>query len=269
MKNIGHYSKEKFLTFSLPEQLKAIDKLTLALEQAISEEPERKRLIEHILELCGSLKEAMPAKLSMFTAELNPHLSAHQVLNKLYYYHEKALRKDSLLSIRTGDGSVQANPAARHKAAQITIICDNLRSVFNIGSLFRSTECLGIAEILLCGISAVPVHPNLSKTAMGTESLVAWQHFSETKDAIAYCKVKGMHIYALETVDEAVSVFDAVYSFPLALLIGNESLGIEASNLKLCDYYVTLPQLGWKNSLNVGVATTSALYQIIFGANNG
>ncbi|MDD2230570.1 MAG: TrmH family RNA methyltransferase, partial [Candidatus Cloacimonetes bacterium] len=168
--------------------------------------------------------------------------------------------------IRRGDGNISADSGAMQKAAQVTIICDNLRSVFNLGSIFRSAECLGVAEILLCGISAKPSHPNLAKTAMGTQSLVAWRHFLDTKEAISHCRNKGMHIYALETVNEASSVFNTLYSFPLALVIGNESLGIEPATLELCDSYISLPQLGWKNSLNVGVATAAALYQIIFGA---
>jgi tRNA G18 (ribose-2'-O)-methylase SpoU len=64
----------------------------------------------------------------------------------------------------------------RQKAAQICIICDNLRSVFNVGSLFRTAECLGVGEVLLCGISPTPQHSNMEKTAMGTQSLVAWRH---------------------------------------------------------------------------------------------
>ncbi len=269
MKSLEHYSKEKFLSFSFTQQYHALNKLILALEQVLNQDQERQRLIAHILELCSLLSEPKPAKLGLFTAELHPSLSAHQVLNKLYYYHDEALRKDSQLSIRTGDGSVLAEPEARQRAAGITIICDNLRSVFNIGSLFRSAECLGVSELLLCGISSNPLHPNMPKTAMGTQSLVAWQHFADTKEAIAYCKAKNMHIYALETVSEATSVFRTSYCFPMAVVIGNESLGIEPETLKLCDSYITLPQLGWKNSLNVGVATTAALYQIIFGANNG
>jgi len=253
MKSLEHYSEEKFSSFSFEQQCHALDKLIHALEQALNNDLERQRLISHILERCKLLQEAMPAKLTLFTDGLHPQLSAHQVLNKLYHYHEEALRKDSQLSIRTGDGSVHADPEVRHKAAQITIICDNLRSVFNIGSLFRSA----------------PSHPNMPKTAMGTQSLVSWQHFTDTKDAISYCKAKNMHIYALETVNEAVSVFKTAYRFPMALVIGNESLGIEPETLELCDAFITLPQLGWKNSLNVGVATTAALYQIIFGAYNG
>jgi tRNA(Leu) C34 or U34 (ribose-2'-O)-methylase TrmL len=266
MKAIGHYSKEKFLSFPLVEQRKAIDKLIDALELALTDELERQRLIAHILELFAMLNGKASPDMKLFAFGLHPQLSAHQVLNKLCYYHGESIRKDSQLSIRKGDGSVPKDIEAKQKAAQVTLICDNLRSVFNLGSIFRSAECLGVAEILLCGISAKPSHPNLAKTAMGTQSLVAWRHFLDTKEAISHCRSKGMHIYALETVNEASSVFSTDYSFPLALVIGNESLGIEPSILELCDSYICLPQLGWKNSLNVGVATAAALYQIIFGA---
>jgi tRNA G18 (ribose-2'-O)-methylase SpoU len=105
----------------------------------------------------------------------------------------------------------------------------------------------------------------MAKTAMGTESLLPWRYFPSTAEALAACREEGKCIYALETAHEAKSVFNSKFSLPLALVIGNESLGIESCILQLCDETITLPQLGWKNSLNVGVATAAALYQIIFG----
>ncbi|HPX10217.1 MAG TPA: TrmH family RNA methyltransferase, partial [Candidatus Cloacimonas sp.] len=134
---------------------------------------------------------------------------------------------------------------------------------------FRTSECLGIGKIILCGITPTPEHSNMPKTAMGTEKLVAWKYFSTTSEAIAFSHQEGLYIYALETIDKAKSVFETIYRLPLAIVIGNEALGIEASILELCDEFITLPQLGWKNSLNVGVAAGIVLYQIIFGGFNG
>ncbi len=266
MKPRAIYSVEKFLSFSDEKQILAIDKLISALEQNIANDAERQRLIEHILLLCNNITYPVPQKLQDLLKELHPTLSPHQVLNKLNFYSEAAMRKDSQIPIRTGDGSLSFNPVLRAKAAQITLICDNLRSVFNIGSVFRTAECLGIGQILLCGICPTPIHSNMAKTAMGTEAIVSWQYFKTTIDAIQHCRLIGFYIYAQETAKDAVSVFDTHAKLPLAIVIGNESLGIDPEALKLCDEIICLPQLGWKNSLNVGVATAVTLYQLIFGA---
>ncbi len=260
------YSKAKFLSFSPEQQIKALDKLIKALEGSLADHYESGRIMAHILELRELLSEPGPAKLQVFLRELRQGLSPHQILNKLYFYHEGALRKDSQLAIRTGDGHQVPDPQLRKKASKITVICDNLRSVFNVGSLFRTAECLGIGKILLCGICPTPEHGNMEKTAMGTQVLVPWEYFSTTEEAIKYCRDLNYKIYALETLAEAQSVFAASYELPLALLIGNESLGIEPKLLPLCDAYLSLPQLGWKNSLNVGVAAAITLYNIMFGA---
>lgn len=265
MKNSLFYAKAKFLSFSPEQQFKALDKLISALEMSLANHDESGRIVAHILELRELLTEPVPEKLQVFLRELRQGLSPHQLLNKLYYYHEGALRKDSQLSIRSGDGSIDADPLLRQKAARLSIICDNLRSVFNVGSLFRTAECMGIGEILLCGISPTPLHSNMEKTAMGTQSIVKWRQYESTEEAITDCRQRGLTVYALETVQGATNVFEAKYRLPLALLIGNESLGIEPNLLKLCDEYLYLPQLGWKNSLNVGVATAICLYQIIMG----
>jgi len=265
MKLLASYSTEKFLSFTPDRQLQAIDKLIQALEQNIAAETERQRIIMHILQLCQLLKEPPTMKLQTFIRELHPALSPHQVLNKLFYYSDGAMRKDSQIPIREGDGSITINPELRARAAKISLICDNLRSVFNVGSLFRTAECLGIGQILLCGISPTPQHSNMAKTAMGTEVIVPWQHFETTADAIYHSRSLGCHIYALETGEEAKPVTGFRAQYPMSIVIGNESLGIDPVALKHCDDVLCLTQLGWKNSLNVGVAAAITLYQLIFG----
>ena len=269
MKSAPLYSCNKFLSFSLEKQYKAVDKLILAMEAALGKETELSSLICHLKKLADLLKPPLPDKLRCFLDGLRLDSSPPQLLKLLNTYHDAALRKDSQLFIRKGDGSSQGNPEQGAKAAQITLICDNLRSVFNVGTMFRNAECLGLGQILLCGITPTPVHANISKTAMGTEMLVPWQHFTDTGEAILYCRNRGQTVYALETVAQAASVFNTSFQYPLAMVVGNESLGIEPKYLELCDAVVTLPLLGWKNSLNVGVAAAAALYQIVFGETNG
>jgi len=269
VKYLAYYTDHKFQTFSLDQQIKALDKLIGVLEQNLANPESRIQIIEHILNLRALIEMPIPEDLQFFLKELNPRLSPHQLLNKIFFYRQGALRKDSQMAIPTREGKNTIDWEIRQKAKQITVICDNLRSVFNVGSLFRTSECLGIGKIMLCAITPTPQHSNMTKTAMGTEIIVAWSYFSNTSEAIASCHQEGLFIYALETVDKAKSVFEADYQFPLAVVIGNEALGIESSILELCDEFITLPQLGWKTSLNVGVAAGITLYQILWGGHNG
>lgn len=265
MKQPNYYNPDKFIGFTADQQSKAIHKLILALELVYTEEAEKQRIIAHLLQLIPMCRQGLTDRVQDFMHDLHPHINPHVLLYKLHSYTVEQVRKDSQMAIRKGDGSICTDPELRHKTQQVSLICDNLRSVFNVGSLFRSAECLGLGEILLCGICPTPDHTNMSKTAMGTETMVPWQHFSSTAEAISSCRNSGKRIYALETVNGASSVFAQACKIPMALVVGNESLGIEPETLALCDEIISLPQLGWKNSLNVGVATAVALYQIIFG----
>jgi len=259
------YGSIKFASFTLPEQIKAIDKLITELELCLANDKHSRAIIDNIRELHPLVKGVLPDNMDAFICALSPTINAHELLQPISDYFGGCTRKDNQIFIKTGDGQPDNLPEYSSRAAGITLVCDNLRSVFNVGSLFRSAECLGLSELLLCGISPDPGHPNMSKTAMGTETKVKWQHFDSTGEALDYCRKQGMSIYALETVDGAGNVFTTSYTMPMALVIGNESLGICPRVLGLCDNYIKLPMLGWKNSLNVAVATTTALYHIVFG----
>lgn len=269
MSPVSSYGIIKFSKFNHSEQIKAIDKLIGELELCLSDSVKYRAVVDNILELLPLLKGELPIKLQAFVQAISHNMTAHELLQPLSEYFSSCTRKDNQLAIKTGDGQPDDLPEHSNRAAEITLVCDNLRSVFNVGSLFRSAECLAIAEVLLCGISPLPSHPNMSKTAMGTETKIKWQHFTSTEDAISYCREKGLNIYALETVCEAKSVFETTFTLPMALVVGNESLGISPEVLSMCDHYIKLPMLGWKNSLNVSVASTAALFHIVFGEKHG
>jgi tRNA G18 (ribose-2'-O)-methylase SpoU len=261
------YSREKFCNFSFDAQLKAIAKLLKELEQNLANAEYRTQLIEQIQSLKALCKQALPPKMQDLVQDLPQ--DPHRLLRALAQYHSDAMVKDDQILLRVGDGSVEADPVHLAAAAQITVVADNLRSVFNVGSLFRVCECLAIGELVLCGISPDPRHPNMEKTALGTCSRVKWSHADSTLDAVKALSANGYRIYALETADPSGSVFDVDFAMPLALVVGNEALGIDPAVLKECDEIVHLPVLGWKNSLNVSVASSIALYQILFGGKHG
>jgi len=125
MKFSACYSATKFKAFTYEEQIKALHKLILCLEQNLSNPEKRLSIIDHLLKLSQLVDEPLPQKMHFFLKELNPRLSPHQLMNKLYFYLEGSLRKDGSMSLRIGDGKISADPFLRKKAKQITVICDN------------------------------------------------------------------------------------------------------------------------------------------------
>ena len=166
--------------------------------------------------------------------------------------HAEAYRDEDIVVLNQ-DGLSKRDDSLYQNAQDMVVILEDLRSSFNVGSIFRTSECLGIKELWLCGITSKPGDKSLAKTAMGTEGRMAWKTFDSAVEAVKAAKKQGRGVYALETVETARSVFEAEYEFPLALVVGNEALGISQDVLALCDEYIS-PDARLENSLNVGVA---------------
>jgi tRNA(Leu) C34 or U34 (ribose-2'-O)-methylase TrmL len=136
----------------------------------------------------------------------------------------------------------------------VDVICDNIRSAFNVGSIFRTADGLGVRKIYLCGYTATPENPKVLKTTMGTERYCHWEQRAYTRDVIHELKQQGSRIIALETLRDSVSVFDQDWSLPCALLLGNERFGLPPDLVAEADDRCHIPMYGRKNSLNCGVA---------------
>lgn len=266
MKFIARYSPEKFQNFSFDAQIKALNKLLTELEYELANPANRLSLIQQVQQLYPLCKKALPERMDSLICNLPT--DPFRLLRALSAYQGDKTLKDSQIRLKTGDGNTRADPDSIKRAAQITVIADNLRSVFNVGSLFRIAECLSIGKLILCGISPTPQHPNMAKTALGTSERVPFSYRESTMDAVMELKSTGHKVYALETAEPSQSVYKAEFDLPLALVVGNEALGIDPKVLSLCEEIVYLPVLGWKNSLNVSVAASVALYQIMFGGRN-
>ena len=143
------------------------------------------------------------------------------------------------------------------------MICDNIRSLENIGSIFRTADALGVDKIFLCGISGNPPHHKISKTALGAEKTIAFEHHWQIWRIIDKLKKDKVQIVALEQDKKAVLYTKFKPKFPLALIIGNEVKGISKKTLKKADKIIYLPMRGKKESLNVSVAFGVAGYEII------
>jgi tRNA(Leu) C34 or U34 (ribose-2'-O)-methylase TrmL len=267
MKYLHHYHPSKFSSFSPERKLKAIDRLLLALDEAMGDEAGREELVRHILDCLELMDPDTPPELGILKAALVPSLELRELSQALDLYRRgrDSRMSDADMKVYKADGIRSSDPHALQRASALIVIADNLRSAFNLGSIFRSCECLGIPRLFLCGTTPAPDNPAFLKTARRTAELLEWEYFSSTGQALRKARAEGYRICALETAEGAESVFDAVFEPPLALVVGNESLGIPEGILASCDQVVALPVQGWKNSLNVGVAFAVCAYQAVFG----
>ena len=134
------------------------------------------------------------------------------------------------------------------------VICDNIRSLENIGSIFRTSDALCVDKIFLCGISGTPPSPKITKTALGAEQNIPFERYLQTWRLIEKLKKQKVYIVAVEQAKKSILYTEYKPKFPLALVMGNEVKGISPAVLKRADTIVHLPMRGKKESLNVAVA---------------
>ena len=142
------------------------------------------------------------------------------------------------------------------------IICDNIRSLENIGSIFRTADALGATKVFLTGICGKPPHSKISKTALGAENNIDWEHHWQIWRIIDKLKKEKVNIVALEQTKKSISYLKFKPKFPLALVLGNEIKGVSKSVLKKSDKIIHLPMMGQKESLNVSVSFGIAGYYL-------
>ena len=135
------------------------------------------------------------------------------------------------------------------------VILDNVRSLNNIGSVFRTSDAFLVSDIYLCGITATPPHPDIHKTALGAEDSVKWQYFEHTTDAVDNLHKQGYTVYAIEQVENSISMdkLSLDRDKKYAVILGNEVKGVGQDVVDKCDGCIEIPQYGTKHSLNVSV----------------
>ena len=144
----------------------------------------------------------------------------------------------------------------------VIIVLDNVRSLSNIGSFFRTADAFRIGEIFLCGITACPPHREIHKTALGAEESVKWRYFDTTEDACKYLKGNNYKINAVEQIEGSVMLNDFVPEHRSAYIFGNEVDGVDDDILQYCDAAVEIPQEGTKHSLNVSISGGIVMYHL-------
>lgn len=145
----------------------------------------------------------------------------------------------------------------------VVLVLDFLRSAYNVGNIFRLAEATKAEKIYACGYTPSPPHRKLLKTARGCEQIIPCQAIADATTAIGILRAGGYTIYGIETTNNASCYWETVFRFPAAFVFGNEALGLAEATLPLCDYFVSLPVLGQKNSINVGNCAAVVLYEAL------
>lgn len=153
----------------------------------------------------------------------------------------------------------------------VVIVLDNIRSHHNVGSVFRTADAFLIEKICLCGITPVPPHRDIRKTALGATDSVEWSYYSTTVEAIRDLKEKGYKILGVEQAVESVKLqdFKTGHGEKYALVFGHEVKGIDQKVLDLCDVCIEIPQFGTKHSFNISVSAGIVLWEIFIKTERG
>lgn len=170
----------------------------------------------------------------------------------------KKLLHADLARVRLSEGEA----AKAEGRFPLIAILDNIRSMYNVGSIFRTSDGARIEAIYTVGYTPHPPRKEIEKTALDATRTVPHKRFTHVSDAITECRSKGMMIAALELTSESKSIFDiSKTDFPMAFIIGNEITGVSESALAECDFAVSIPMFGAKHSLNVAVAYGIAVFE--------
>lgn len=238
-------------------ELKALKKLSLEIEQAAEDGAFPENELQKLIMLLAALENSDNLDLQKI-AEAKDHLHPKMTLRHFQNFmiplervFGRSLREDEFL-VTSKD-----QPTKKIQKVPLVFVLENIRSAFNVGSIFRLADAIGVESIHLVGYTPTPDR----KTALGTESSVHAQNFARIEDSILHLKSRDYRIWALETAENSASLFSTNFEGPTALVVGNERFGIEASALRMMDGVLTLPMSGLKNSLNVSNALSASAFE--------
>jgi len=153
----------------------------------------------------------------------------------------------------------------RSEKTPVIAVLENVRSAYNVGSVFRTADAFLLEAVYITGYTAVPPHKEIKKTALGAEETVDFKYFKHSADAVAELKERGYKVYAAEQVVNSIELqladFDSAEK--IAVIFGNEVSGVEAATIQLCDGCIEIPQFGTKHSLNIATAAGVVLWEIV------
>lgn len=145
----------------------------------------------------------------------------------------------------------------------LVVVLDEVRSLHNVGSVFRTSDAFRVESIYLCGITATPPHPEIHKTALGAEDSVSWIYYKDTCDAVNRLKAEGYTVLSIEQVEGSTMLQDVELeeNKKYAIVFGNEVKGVKQEVVDMCDGCIEIPQFGTKHSLNISVTAGMVIWE--------
>ena len=155
----------------------------------------------------------------------------------------------------------------RSEKFPVIAVLENIRSAYNVGSVFRTADAFLLEAIYITGYTAIPPHKEIKKTALGAEDAVEWRHFENAENAISTLKEKGYKVYAVEQVVNSMMLQNMQFNKEekIAFIFGNEVSGVETTTIEMCDGCVEIPQFGTKHSLNIATAAGVVFWEVVRG----
>lgn len=160
-------------------------------------------------------------------------------------------------------GRIDRDAFVQAEKLPLVVVLDNVRSLHNVGSVFRTSDAFRVERIILCGITATPPSAEIHKTALGAEDVVEWQYFESTVDAVAALRGEGCKIYSIEQCQGSIALqdFEIVPGERYAVVLGNEVKGVQQVVVDASDGAIEIPQFGTKHSLNVSVTAGMVIWE--------
>lgn len=161
-------------------------------------------------------------------------------------------------------GRMDAEAYRHAEKLPVVVVLDNVRSLHNVGAVFRTADAFALSGLCLCGITATPPSAEIHKTALGAEDTVDWTYYADTLDAVNALKAEGYKVFAVEQVEDSTSLSDLHLSpsDKVALVMGNEVKGVRQDVVDICDGAIEIPQYGTKHSLNVSVSAGIVMWEV-------
>lgn len=243
------------------KSLEDIHQLFLKLEKSSRDfsfaEADLHELKQRLEKLASSDDESV-RRLAQITRHLVPNMTLKHFISfgvPVERLLHKNLQDDDFLVVEND------KPTGPVEKLPLVFVLDNIRSAFNVGSIFRTAECLGAEKIYLCGYTPLPTQWKVEKTAMGTQEYLEWEEAPKLMECLQELKDEGYRIIALETAASAQDLYEPFTSEPTAFILGNERFGLDPEILKFIDEVRIIPLAGRKNSLNVGVTAAVAGFE--------
>lgn len=184
----------------------------------------------------------------------------YSYLCTVHYQTDEAMRKRKITELHR----MSVEEFKEADKLPLVVVLDDVRSLHNVGSVFRSADAFRVAAIYLCGITAVPPQPEIHKTALGAENTVAWRYFKDTLEAVQALKEEGYAVYSVEQVEGStlLNELETVEGRRYAVILGNEVKGVKQEVVDASDGCIEIPQFGTKHSLNVSVTAGIVIWEM-------